>query len=279
MSTKPSDYAHYIEIPKEGFQKPVNYVMTKKGCFEIRETRLGLVRRKVEEIEGLQTELEEGIELYVPKLPGWVLTTILDFFRAVYYHKSGAEAFVQIFYHLEEEKFFLFCPRQRVSRAHVHFERDPELEEKHILVMDIHSHNSMSAFFSGIDDADEKEDRLYGVIGHVNQPIPDLKFRMGMAGRFVNLDGRSLFGPAEAAQPWPQEWLELCCHSYTPRHQNWQSKDSKVGSSLYGEDSENPKSLSQTSGAQEHYGRQAHRDDWGDDWNTIFSETNTHNPF
>jgi len=209
---------HWIEVPEEGFTKPINYVMTKKGCFEVRETPIGQMTVEVDEIPSLETELEEGIELHVPPIPGSLLATTVEFFRAVYQEKSEAEAFLQFFYDREKEEYFLHCPVQLVSGAMVRFKRDPEMEARHLLVMDIHSHNSMPAFFSTIDDADEQEDRLYGVIGHVHHRIPQMEFRMGCAGRFVALDGRSLFTRPEAPMAWPKEWLERCHEAAAPRH-------------------------------------------------------------
>lgn len=209
---------HWIEVPEEGFKKPINYIMTKKGCYEVRETPVGIMTVEVDEIPSLETELEEGVELHVPPIPGALLTTIVDFFRAVYKEKNEAEAFVQIFYDRENEEYFLNCPPQRVSGAMVKFLRDPDLEARHLLVMDIHSHNSMPAFFSTIDDADEQEDRLYGVIGCVHHRVPQMEFRMGCAGRFVTLEGKSLFTKAEPAKEWPQEWLDRCYTSGAPRH-------------------------------------------------------------
>lgn len=205
---------HHIDMP-QALHKPINYVMAKNGCFEMRDTPLGRMTIRVEEeIAGLTSVLEEGIELDIPLIPGRILTTVVKFFRAVYHEKHGAEAFLQIFYHPHEEEFFLHCPRQQVSGALVRFERDPELEANAILVMDIHSHNSMPAFFSSIDNEDEKEDRLYGVVGCVHQRLPHLSFRMGVAGRFVELEGRSLFDEAEPAMNFPQTWLDLC--EYAP---------------------------------------------------------------
>lgn len=209
---------HWIEMPEEGFTKPINYVMTKKGCFEVRETPIGKMTVETKEIAGLDTELQEGIELSIPPIPGALLATTVEFFRAVYQQKSEAEAFLQFFYDRENEEYFIHCPIQLVSGAMVRFKRDPEMEAQHMLVMDIHSHNSMPAFFSTIDDADEQEDRLYGVIGCVQQRIPQMEFRMGCAGRFVELDGRSLFTKPEAALPWPQEWLDRCHEAMGSRH-------------------------------------------------------------
>jgi PRTRC genetic system protein A len=237
---------HWIEVPEDGFTKPINYVMTKKGCFEVRQTQIGVMTVEVDEIPSLDTELEEGIELHIPPIPGALLTTILEFFRAVYKEKNEAEAFIQVFYDREQEEYFLHCPIQQVSGAMVRFKRDPELEAKHMLVMDIHSHNSMPAFFSTIDDADEQEDRLYGVIGCVQQRIPQMEFRMGCAGRFVALDGRSLFTKPEPAKEWPREWLDRCMTSRAPRH-----KPQTTGKSRF------PR-----------YRRDA---TWGQGWNEVFT--------
>lgn len=226
---------HYIEEPEHEYEKPINYVMASNGCFEVRDTPLGRMTVRVEEeIAGLNTTMEEGIELNVPLMPGRILTTILDFFRAVYHQRNGAEAFLQVFYNQEEEEFFIHCPRQEVSGALVTFERSPELEAEHVLVMDIHSHNSMPAFFSSIDDEDEKEDRLYGVIGCVHQRLPHMAFRLGVAGRFVELDGKSLFESPEEAQVWPNEWLESCEYAPLGHHRRAGKKEPVVGKEYLG---------------------------------------------
>ncbi|TNE46796.1 MAG: hypothetical protein EP343_22250 [Deltaproteobacteria bacterium] len=222
---------HHIELPEDDFTKPINYVMAKNGCFEVRDTPLGRMTVRVEdEIAGLNTEMDEGIELDIPLIPGKILTTILEFFRAVYHEKNGAEAFLQVFYNEEEDEFFLHCPKQEVSGALVTFERDPELEARHVLVMDIHSHNSMPAFFSTIDDEDEQEDRLYGVIGCVHQRLPHMSFRLGVAGRFVEMEGKSLFGEAEPAMNWPQAWLDQCEYAPFGHHRRAGKKEPEVDS-------------------------------------------------
>lgn len=222
---------HHIEMPEEDFTKPINYVMAKNGCFEVRDTPLGRMTVRVEEeIAGLKTKMEEGIELDIPLMPGRILTTILEFFRAVYHEKNGAEAFLQVFYNEEDDEFFLHCPKQEVSGALVTFERDPELEARHILVMDIHSHNSMPAFFSTIDDEDEQEDRLYGVIGCVHQRLPHMAFRLGVAGRFVEMEGSSLFEEAEPAMDWPRDWLDQCEYAPFGHHKRAGKKEPEVDS-------------------------------------------------
>jgi hypothetical protein len=54
--------------------------------------------------------------------------------------------------------------------------------------MDIHSHNRMKAFFSGIDDKDERATRLYTVIGRLDKYFPDIKTRISNGGKFHDID-------------------------------------------------------------------------------------------
>lgn len=60
-------------------------------------------------------------------------------------------------------------------------------------VIDLHSHNSMAAFFSVTDDADEQGLRFYAVIGHIDTPQPDIRVRVGVYGHFVDVDATTVF--------------------------------------------------------------------------------------
>ena len=57
-----------------------------------------------------------------------------------------------------------------------------------VKVADIHSHNEKDAFFSSIDDADEKGNCLYGVMGRFDMPEPKQLFRAGTGGKYVWVD-------------------------------------------------------------------------------------------
>lgn len=62
---------------------------------------------------------------------------------------------------------------------------DPLLQQA---VVEIHSHNSMPAFWSNQDDADEAQGfRIYVVLGQVNQPYPQIKARVGVHGHLVDI--------------------------------------------------------------------------------------------
>ena len=72
--------------------------------------------------------------------------------------------------------------------------------------MDIHSHNSMRAFFSAIDDNDEKATRLYTVIGNLHEYFPDVKTRISNGGKFLDINPAEVF--ELAGQPFPEEWKD-----------------------------------------------------------------------
>lgn len=78
-------------------------------------------------------------------------------------------------------------PHQKVSKALIFADIpiDPEKEDALIHYADIHSHNSMAAQFSSIDDADEKGDRLYLVMGRLDQYFPEVSARICNGGTFL----------------------------------------------------------------------------------------------
>ena len=58
------------------------------------------------------------------------------------------------------------------------------LEQYHYTPIEIHSHNTMSAFFSDTDDAEETGLRIYAVIGRVDQPVVDIRVRVSVYGHY-----------------------------------------------------------------------------------------------
>ena len=62
------------------------------------------------------------------------------------------------------------------------------------MVAEFHSHGSSRAFFSATDDRDEQGFRIYGVVGRLNDPRPELRLRMGVYGHFAPVDWPHVFG-------------------------------------------------------------------------------------
>ena len=64
------------------------------------------------------------------------------------------------------------------------------------VVAEFHSHGGSRAFFSVTDDRDEQGFRIYGVVGRLDTPLPELSLRVGVYGHFASLDWPQVFdGP------------------------------------------------------------------------------------
>src|SRR6478609_6654008 len=125
--------------------------------------------------------------LNTPKIPWGVYAQVVAFFRKVY-ERDKAEAIIRVFYDETTKTWVPHCPPQEVSGAHVDHKDDFDANGKLRHVADIHSHNTMAAFFSGTDDADEKKAvRLYGVVGLINQTIPASSWRAWTGKKFEDL--------------------------------------------------------------------------------------------
>lgn len=226
-----TDYVKSLDEAKTS-AKPIKYVLSSDGnVFEMRSTELGDFMVKTNTVIGVD-KVEEGFSLNIPKIPFKLLLEAISFFRDVCDQFSNDEAMLQYWFNKETGEFFAKCLPQTTNKVHVTFLRDESLESNPnmILVMDIHSHNNMSAFFSGTDDASEQETRTYGVVGELDKEIPVCRFRYSVEGQFKEVTIDQLFEmptmkfniagyeteremkPAELFFPqidFPQEWLDI----------------------------------------------------------------------
>lgn len=116
------------------------------------------------------TEIKTDVASFFPggrKIPTSILYQTVDFFRELCRaKKTDLEAFVHILHH-PTEGYVIHVPKQAVGAASVTYKW--EVLPGYAIIADIHSHNSMSAFFSGTDDADDKKKvGISGVIGNIN---------------------------------------------------------------------------------------------------------------
>ena len=64
------------------------------------------------------------------------------------------------------------------------------------VVAEFHSHGTSRAFFSATDDRDEQGFRIYGVVGRLDAPTPELSLRVGVYGHFAPVEWSGVFdGP------------------------------------------------------------------------------------
>ena len=136
---------------------------------------------------------EVDFHLSAQKIPGALFDEILCFFRTNPYKEAAA----QIFYDDSTGSYELYFPEQRAGACSVSFDRDMLREEEKVLVMDAHSHGRMDAFFSSIDNHDEKGTRLFLVLGRIDREAPAWKLRAGIAGYYKELALTDVFDMEE----------------------------------------------------------------------------------
>lgn len=152
------------KLPKQG----TYYVVAKGGIFLHKDNGLIEATVKVDTIPFLK-EVAPSARLRLPKLPPQLMVQALLFFRRVY-RLYASEAMVLLHYSSDQCRYVLHCPQQQVGPASINY-NSGERFDGFQLVGTIHSHASMSAFHSGIDDADEQHfDGLHITIGCLDQP-------------------------------------------------------------------------------------------------------------
>lgn len=150
----------------------------------VERTPLGVFKGTTDET-GEVTALD--FKFQMPKIPGGLLDAIIAYFRK----DLTREAMVQV-YHNKDRGYYLSYPEQDTTKVRVSYKLEPKPDT---LVMTVHSHNTMSARFSAIDDEDECYTGIFGVIGRLGRnAIAEVNFRAGMEGCFKPLYAGDLFG-------------------------------------------------------------------------------------
>lgn len=179
--------------------KKLAYGLFKNGLWRRIKTPLGIFTHKVNDMPenlGLTKECEIAFErgTEIPKIPYTIYFEILDFYRKIY-QEIKSEVYTCIVWDRSKKDFFIHVPKQTVSGAEVKFENDPELFNNPDLVpyCDIHSHNTMNAFFSSGDVKDEVSGRFYGVIGNIDHDVAKHVFKVSYDRQYVDLAADAIF--------------------------------------------------------------------------------------
>ena len=187
--------------------KVISIVPAKDGkVYEIRNTDMGKFITPVTGCE-LLSEVRAGFIPALPLIPAELILQVFAFFRHFAYHDGKNEALINIYWDRVLQKFVADAPEQIVTEVSVNsLVSEDFTNEQYIHYMDIHSHNTMSAFFSSVDDYDEKSTRIYTVIGKLNECVPEIKMRISNGGKFLDIDPSKVFEPVEI--PFPNVWKE-----------------------------------------------------------------------
>ena len=189
--------AQYVNTKEEAYNNTLSYfpgsyflhdnndkIIIKNAIFECKKTWFGTVISPKMELNlpcgNLSTVTPE---IYFndnfKKIPFELLNQIIDFFKKVH-QEQKTEAQAEIWYNLDEQKYFIHIHDQVATYASV--ERNNDIPNdfsmiKNVNVLNLHSHHEMSAFWSTTDDENDKGGILYAVIGDINNKIPSILFR------------------------------------------------------------------------------------------------------
>lgn len=200
--------------------KPIVLLPSKDGrVYEQRRNEIGCFTAPAENVREFE-DIRADFKMALPKIPAHIFSKVMGFFKSIS-DELHYEVLVHILYDTEEKEYIIKVPKQRISEASVNSETDEPYPDRYIHVMDFHSHNTMPAVFSGTDNADEKETRLYAVAGRFNRTFPEITVRAGCAGKFIPLNPEDVF-EGDFFGSYPEEWKENICHWGTeikkPRH-------------------------------------------------------------
>ena len=173
--------------------------------YELRKSELGEFIAPKENVIDLPSVVA-GFTPALPLVPMELLAQIISFFRCCMSGPEEFEALAHIFWDREEEKFVAHIPKQRVTKAHIDADltQDDLPEDRYLHYIDIHSHNSMEAKFSRVDDEDERATRIYIVVGRLDKFFPDITVRMSCGGTYLTLPPGCVLESFGAV--FPREW-------------------------------------------------------------------------
>lgn len=160
-----------------------------------------------------------GIYLRVPKPNLELFVKIIEIFKYVY-DKIKSEICVNVYFNKNTHKFHINIEDQLVNGTNADYNYDEQFEmsKGYIRYLQIHSHHTMGADFSGKDDNDEKLTALcyYGVVGKLNGQSSfyniESKFRVWNGSRFVEVTFGDVFNLGVAKPDLTdKDLLKLTC--------------------------------------------------------------------
>ncbi len=177
-----------VELPREGDC----YIIAGNGIFLRKDT--GFVQATVP-LRGISIleELAPSVRLKTPKIPWSITWQAYRFFRAAY-RKFGGEAIVLLHYNPDTDIYQLTCPEQVVTSVKVEYKADERLSGFQLLG-DLHSHGSIPASHSEVDDRDEEEiDGIHVTFGDIHRRYFSVSCSVVVNGHRAMLEPAEMLG-------------------------------------------------------------------------------------
>ncbi len=133
-----------------------------------------------------------GFERRAPLIPKAILDGVKSFFRK----DLSKEACCRIYYDTTTGEYSIQEAKGSYTKAFADYlyEADEDvMKGKKIHVMDIHSHNTMPAYFSSIDNRDDIYPGVFAVFGNLDKEEPSVKIRVGADGLFEEMEVSDFF--------------------------------------------------------------------------------------
>lgn len=186
---------------------PICYIPPRDGqIYEMRRNEIGTFIAPASKIVELDI-IRAGFHMNLPRLPAAKPAEIVSFFRHVCVENQfRTEALVNVYWDRADRKYILHVPQQQATAVSVETDlADCPDEIRYLHVMEVHSHNMMSARFSKTDDADEQATRLYMVIGRLDRYYPEIRCRFACGGQHVEIPAEQICERTDV--PFSTAWL------------------------------------------------------------------------
>lgn len=195
------------------YEKEITYVTAANGLFKVTRTNAAIFKKKINEFKVPLNHLlsmEEGFELLIPKIPMKYLIQVLSYYRKIN-EMDKTEASVLFFWNQTDDldftgvlseakdlpgltvdgRLLIYCPKQVNSAALSDFEADLWVQwfrSNTTCFLETHSHNTMNAFWSATDDANENMNQFYLVWGKVTNTEPEFCLRYSFDKEKYDID-------------------------------------------------------------------------------------------
>lgn len=150
----------------------IYYIVGKEGIFL--KKKMGLIDStiKVKQVSILEN-VEEKANLNVTKIPYRSFSKVIKFYKDIY-EQFRSEAVILLYYNESIKRYRVYAPKQNVTSGSGIYKVERTFPG-YQLIGTIHSHGSMSAFHSSVDDNDEKHfDGLHITVGRLDEPLLDI---------------------------------------------------------------------------------------------------------
>jgi hypothetical protein len=182
-----------------------NIVFAKNGIYIVLNNKFGTSFDLLKHVKYSNNQLDEFefeniVMTATPKPKLEIFNEILEMFKYIC-NKTKWELCVNVYYDTIDRDFKLNLHDQIISstKATYDYNENFEMSSRYIRYLQIHSHNTMEANFSGTDDHDENYSSLCfcGVIGKITSESKfynvDMKYRIWSGTRFINFNFEHVF--------------------------------------------------------------------------------------